>query len=672
MNFFDRRDKELAIIEGLLDRGDVSFSSLPVVFQARLTPVSLPVAHVTRGEYSQVQTVLETSVSGQAIVQGPTSSGKSTFGLLDLLPYHKTLLVQPNNSTIANILKEFNEEMQVFVKNNPGVYPEPPLCEQIDLDITAEWFLPGSLYVTSVTDLLNYMSKYHSLPHFSLIVVDEFHFPERDMVSVVGLLQAIDHHVGVLYISATPPGLPLLPGNPVDVVDAPVDGFVRSEDPPRDILDTVWDPTELMTTQGTVVYAVATDNIAIGLKESLQVLGFTDVAVVTENTTVQEYTQMVKNVQPGKIFILTPKVEFGVTIPDVAWFIDSGRTETTVFEDGVIYVTSRNVTAAESKQRRGRGGRHRKTYYIGPSAPEYYTGSASGDFFAACLCVRLIAMGVPYSALPFKPAFAVKKLSSLTQACAVAAQKDVSMNPYVNTHKYNSKGEKYKVFGGTADNFEVDNIDYLRVFMKKEKYFIAPVADLTDANSDPDKFITDRSESLKMSSEILKHSGKSVSLKQCVLAFAENPARYMDDLCTALDNETASWKSEYTNSESSARSWKTLFETPELLLLGNAMETVVTFSVDEKPSSISGKVDFTVRFKYKDKLHTLSLPAVFRPKLNDDGSQSFDMEHAAKEYTRVLSPIVSIAGVVANTAAVTKLDKLASVLEKSNSWFASF
>lgn len=671
VHFLDRRIRELADIKKTLQRPTGSIANLKKFWKPRTTPVSMPLATVYRGDYSSVIPTLLGSPDGQICLMGATSTGKSTYGLLDLFVSRerKVLLVQPNSSNIGNTLAEFNDRMQTYVHNNPGVYPRVPFCHQIDLLKTADFYMPEELYVTTVENFVDYISKYESCPHFTTIVIDEYHISENKMVEGTGMMWAMDHHCELICASATPPGQPVATTFPEDITVIEVEGFTPTL-PPDDLKDTLWDPEDMIEHQGTIVYAMPTNEAALKLEVSLRNLGYTDINVVTDKTTAEEFQAMITHYSIGTIYILTPRVEFGVTIPNLAFFIDSGLTETTVYEDGVVYVKPRVVTEAEHMQRGGRVGRERSGYYIGPKIENYQDADSAGDYYRANMCVRLIAQGVTYAALPYRPAFADGKLKKLTRACAAAACKDLTCSPYINTHRFSSKGVLYSEFGGSDPDFDKDNVQYLKVFMKGSNYFISPVADMMSA-APPDQFLQNRAEALKKSKSMLKHAGVSLDLAQCVQAFSEDPSMFMADLVEALEVATVGWSTEYSIEEDAIRDYKIIFNTPELLAMAAAIDDVTSIYVKEEPPK-NGRVLFSVCFDYQGQTSILALPKKFKKKVKSDDPEYFDLVYANEKYAEILAPIVSVAGVMRETEAVTQLDELSEYLEKSSSWFKKF
>lgn len=282
VHFLDRRISELSAIQRTLNSPNSSIRNLKLHWRPRTSPVSIPRAHVTRGDYSQVSPTLLAAPDGQICIVGATSTGKSTFGINQLfeIAERTVLSVQPNRANCANFENEMNIEVPSVCNVNPGVYSLPPYCDYIDLMETSDIVMPGSLYVTTVENLVRYISTYSSLPHFTTIVLDEFHIAENNMVQAYGLLSSMDHHVEIVYASATPPGMNAPFSIPEDVFQLKVPGFVPSL-PPDDIVDTLWDPRPYFDHSGTIMYLMPTANEALRLKRLLNINSHMDVHVVT-------------------------------------------------------------------------------------------------------------------------------------------------------------------------------------------------------------------------------------------------------------------------------------------------------------------------------------------------------------------------------------------------------
>nr|UIN24854.1 DEAD-like helicase [Wheat associated tobamo-like virus] len=441
---------------------------------------------VDRNKYERIADIITRDSPGW-IICGPTGCGKSTVALLPLLrdKTKRTIIVEPTVANAGNIMQEFECSIPNLFKN--GVIKEKPMgvayTDFKDKNLSKVF---TNLYVTTVPALLAFFRKTGNLPRADYWVIDEFHLPIQDMVTTVMLFKAMDVKAKYILVSATIPGVKVNASIPADV-STKIDDNIKPTIP-RLIKNTFLDPNRYKKEGNSIAVVAPSVSIARMLSKRYKDSGYR-VWTITRYTGVETYKKAVRD-REKRIYVLEPGVEAGITLP-MSVLISMGATSAIRYDGKVVLEETQPLDKIAEIQRASRGGRVIPTLYVRPPALNKVNNTDDPAYYQANAAVELVALGVDPSM--FKTYAFLKdfpKVSDISQELARSAMEADCDRPLIAAYQYNEKGEKYKECGGNGDGFARLAAKELSLYHWPAGFFIAPIADFSDLNTDPTKFVS--------------------------------------------------------------------------------------------------------------------------------------------------------------------------------------
>nr|WMV64377.1 movement protein [Uromyces fabae virus] len=488
---------------------------------------------VDRNKYEKVSKILKDPEHGW-IICGPTGCGKSTVALLPLLrdKTKKTIIVEPTVANAANILQEFEVSIPNLVRN--GVIKEgsmPPVYTDFSLKTASKTF--SNLYVTTVACLLDFFRRTRKIPRADYWVIDEFHLPIQDMVTTVFLFKTLNVDAKYILVSATIPGVKVNAKIPADV-SVRTDKSIKPEIP-RVIKNSVLDPNRYKN-EGDGSVAIVTPSVPMArtLAKRYKDLGHR-VWVITRHTGIETYKSAVRD-NKRRVYILEPGVEAGITL-SMAVLISMGATSAIRYDGKVVLEETQPIDKVAEIQRASRGGRVKPTLYLKPPSSNDVKGNDDPAYYQANAAVELIALGVKstlFQSYDFLKDF--PKVASISQDLAKSAMSADSQRPLIAAYQYNSDGKKFKECGGEGEGFEKLASEELSLYYWKKGFFVAPIADFSDLNTDPTNFVNREGQLTGAKAMVATIPGlkEKATIKELIAMIKEDIVQYLPDLFRVL------------------------------------------------------------------------------------------------------------------------------------------
>ncbi|QKN22703.1 putative movement protein [Erysiphe necator associated tobamo-like virus 1] len=440
---------------------------------------------VARNDYTEVRNKIIRGNSGGYVITGPTGCGKSTVALLPLFdnPSHKTLIVEPTQANAANILHEFKNILPNMVRTNV-IQGRVPLVSFAALTITSVYRTP--LTVTTTEKLLEFIYFKGELPKFDYIIVDEFHLPIPSMVEVVEFFRTFILTSKYIFVSATAQGYSVSPQLPRGVTK--ITGNLPLGRIPKPLERSDLDPRRWFKTgDGTV--AIVTPSVSIA-KQLTRVYRSWNLRafLITRDTVVSDYMRAATDYRPHTVFVLEPGVEAGVTL-SISVLISMGTTSAIRYDGRTVVEDDQPLDEIAAIQRGGRGGRVKPTLYIVPREHGGTNAASTADYFRAQAIIKCVAMGANILNMSIQDILLkFPKLNSLTKEYAATAVR-TGGDPFIAVYKTSPSGEIYTECGGTGEGFNQLAAKELFVYTYPDGFYVAPISDFTDLNSQPDTFV---------------------------------------------------------------------------------------------------------------------------------------------------------------------------------------
>lgn len=677
---FDNRLQLIERFKTASNRGDSNILS-DKVFQLvprRIAP-RIPVSNSKKNDYSGTL-MLHTSPSGVIYHCGPPGCGKSTFGLHLLWndPERTFLCVQPNPLNMGNQEIDFNQIMPAINNSLNKRFGDIPQAACVDLKEHGDTPFIARINLTTIKDFADFLRKHNAIPMVTTLILDEFHLISADMVLAKTILTALESKVEILLSSATPPGVAYKAGIPPGVKLQTAVKYTPQLPPWREseFVKSLWNPVPLFAYGEVILYPMPTDSTASKLADLLSTFEEVEHVTCLLSSSPKNMMHEVKTARHRKhCVIITPMIEAGITVTDVAVCVDTGLTNTVVMEKGVIFEKERFLTRDEDTQRTGRNGRDGDTIVFKPTNYPYYSQAAAAEFFQAGANIIVMAAGSTYDAVIEKTKVAEALISTATREACKSAVKDTKFQVLTALHRYDDSGAVYPELLPGATNIDLSKsafvkkmLPLLRIFTYQHntKYFIGVVVDLTTDDPDLDQFIADRSFSFELNEEILRTSGVALTTRELTDCFEKDHSIYIEDMADAIINNAdltdRSYICKAADGSPQLAVYSTIFTDPEVLMILDAINRHYPITSQWEDSS---QVTFFCYFETPSgKRCVLALPHVFT-----GTSRHYDMTLSLAIYKKITARIVAIAGVINHTDRVTSLDDYAAYINREHTWF---
>lgn len=506
---------------------DIELSGLQRDVKASYSEVELP---VKRGDYSQIVKVWNSDFVG-GVVTGPTGCGKSTVAMTPLFKRGvRVLIIEPSAPNVANIMHEYTHVMPSLHRSGVFAQTIPPI---IACDVGTD-FSTVAFGVISVSSLLTVFRTLGRLPRYDVMVLDEFHLPIQDMVTVLELIRSFKVVPKYLLVSATAPGLKVhaeLPSGCQLITQNRGPGWT-----PAIYEYSYLDPRSYyMDKSDNFAIVAPSEGTATKLAEFYRSIG-KQTWLITRSTTLEDYAAAV--VMRGVIYVLEPAVEAGITL-HLKHLVDMGTSVAIRFDGKVVVEDEQPLDTMASIQRASRGGRLRPTQVWIPGHLPEVPPASSALFFRANSIVEMLSYGANMSLMYQGDAVQqFPKLSVVSVNTAKAAMRDKDSAPLVSVYRINDSGQVYKECGGIGTGFSQLARNQLYLYHWDGGFFIAPVADFSMDHSTPQSFVGLRSAQLSAAKEMVatRHefsNGKISDTELCELML-EDAYTYAPEVVSIL------------------------------------------------------------------------------------------------------------------------------------------
>lgn len=440
---------------------------------------------VKRGDYSKVRSCIVHGPDGGYVITGPTGCGKSTVALLKLFTSKeiRVLVVEPTQANAANIEHEFRHILPNLVARVPGLGTVPDVAFRALTTLKEP--LP-QLVVTTTEKVLEYFNYHGSITQFDYLVLDEFHLPIPEMVETVELLRTFNVCKKYILVSATAQGFKVHPQLPKAVTR--VVGVLPLGKLPAVLEGSDLDP-RVFADHADGTYAVVTPSVTMSHTLYKQYREWNiRTFLITRNTYASDYLKAVRSFHPRTAFVMEPGVEAGVTI-SMAVLASMGATMAVRYDGDVVIEDIQPLDADAGTQRGSRGGRVVPTIYIEPEAPKNTPKGSSANYYRAQAIIKVIALGADPELIRDNGIFgAFPRLKTVTRELALAALEEGG-DPFISIYRHNDAGEVFVECGGKGGGFEKLAKSELKLYHWPKGYFVAPIADFSKLDSQPDTFV---------------------------------------------------------------------------------------------------------------------------------------------------------------------------------------
>lgn len=462
-------------------------AALPTESQPRMRYVPaapLPKAVVTRASPDTAIGLADKDPEGRLLVTGATGTGKSTVGLVSLLHLGPAALASPSPANVGNLLHEFNSKV-------------PDICSRIGLpyylsdplyyDFAQVLNAPSTFLLCESSSLVEFVLNHRRWPWISTVVCDEFHTANLPTVLLRSMMMHLRNDPSIpgpslfVFVSATPPGM--VPPSPrtdgIISVPSSIPDFATSPG------DAHYDPTAFPPYLNNVVlYAMDSCDTAHALVERHVQAGLVSYLLCGCVDAVTA-AQVISGATMDCSIVITPDTENGIT-PMCSHFVNPGLSVTTRWLNNVLVTDAFPLSAVQSLQRSGRGGRVQPCrYYFDPSVAR---DSTTFDYSPVSLARAYLVVFSLSGSRPDSPEAlaALKqfpKLGSIDLSCADALlRRD---DPVYALYTHDSHGVLYREFKdsagrpGTSTTFITDNAPDFRAYHYASGFFFAAFVDLT-------------------------------------------------------------------------------------------------------------------------------------------------------------------------------------------------
>jgi len=509
----------------------VTVSNNLAATQQFLTPISATqglvrsetVVNINRGKYEEVMSKIVGGSRGEGFVlAGPTGCGKSTFALVPLMTSGTTMLMlQPTRVNCGNVLNEWNNIMRSAVpsltKHFAYAMPEHP-----------------NGWITCTTPMFNaWCSAHGRLPNVNYICLDEYHIANQETVTALELLRNLDFAGKYILISATPPGIRVPPRSTLGGIVS-VDDYVPDPMTLNKIENTVYDPARYRELSFGTTCVFVQNNVAAAILHQLYKNAGYDTYIVNDRTDVESFKTWMNMYSVGDIFILTPDVQAGITIP-MSVLILGGRTVSISYDGSVLAERMRVLMRDEREQALGRAARVYPTVVISSSSSSGSAPSSDLSYYRANVAVILRALNIDLKLSTVKEVVTnYPSVGRLTQTAASKAVQIDRSSPFTALFYMTPAGVLYDFVGGPATTFVQDHVDSLKLFVIGKDTFVAPMLNMT-VDADPSKWL-DRQLQQRMCEAIAV--SRAVPMSSDLLELADVLVQefdfFADDLLTLL------------------------------------------------------------------------------------------------------------------------------------------
>lgn len=652
--------------------------------------------NVSRNEYSEVFSTLATSSHDLFQIRGDTASGKSGFALDEIIQSsdHTCYHVSPVMANVGNVNNEFEKSIPNVRMRNDPFYEKITTTVVDNFDVEDELYFTTKLVITDAPSMANFIRRNRRFPIAPYIFIDESHQLSQDMIDLVLFANAYSHPMKIVLISATPDGFDhLTPAVPKNAVI--VNMNVMSDRPPltvdKGLKRTPYNPEWL--TQGlvtkTVAYMCPTPSYASRLKTLFMSADY-ETYSVDKSTTAQEFELLVlalnKRSQRVRVVIIQPEAETGITLP-IAVMVDTMTTCTPVCQKGILYITPRAQTPAESAQRSARCARNFRAKLIRPSTISPVDIPDVRDFYIANSMVAFVADGYDLNNAPAyikKATSTFVKLLSLTKAQARAALMDDEFIPFFAMYRYDINGVKYSQCGGTSRSFVRDNAQSMRVYTYRRgrKFLLLPLFDGITNNFDPSKFVL-QSHIRDIMSEIAAVKGLQCDLSSLIPVFSRHVKTVFLDFLEAVSDraefDATSFSRFYDNElerDNFVPSWSDVTSDNQLAKLFEIVSTCDgvghTFDLSKSSATITAAdgsvsteyhVTMAPKFMYKNRVFEIGLCS------QKMSGRYYNMDLNKTKFAVILMNICSVTWMLDNAHDNVNLESFRESISPDHSWF---